>query len=668
MGILLFAFLAACLPAAVAAHNKTGTDSEVLIIFLFFGIMLGAITTHFLSRYAPNLPYTVVVFLEGIAIAALCDNVELGNFKDSVNDWGDIDAELILFLFLPVLIFGEAMSLKWHHVKGVFAQSLLLAGPGVGIGAVLMASFAKFALPYNWSWNLCMVFGSILAATDPVAVVALLKNAGASPKLTILIIGESLMNDGTAMVLFNLFFNMMKGDTYDFKGIVLYFIQMALGAPLLGVAFGVVTVWLMQRADRSMSHDDVTVQIAITFCCAYLVFFTAEYECEISGVLACVGAGLMLAWKAPPLILDPETMHHVWGMIEWIANTIIFMLAGLIIGQESLNKVNAIDWAYLLLLYIVLSLIRCVIILILYPLLSTTGLQCSRADAVFVSWAGLRGALAMSLALLVKKSDDINIAPVDSDRIFFFVGGIAAITILVNAVFASTVLDKLGLLSTEDSPDKMMVLKQVQKRLRKKSIELVKKLSQEMDIQEPSDVIAHNSLLKNYIKRTASTCGGIDVDDVHWITDKMRTVSGVRVEGFADQMSKSESASAFYNAYGFENSVKGGGLLSYDGGSGSGSNSGLPRALSRASEWILHGKRDEDALFSDLQAYIRAVFLEIVRVQYWRHIEAGKLPRESYATQSLLYSIEIALDRKHEVGICNLTLGARLGLYITFFS
>ena len=83
---------------------------------------------------------------------------------------------------------------------GGFLQSVLLAGPGVVIGAVLMGVFAKFMLPYDWSWNLAMVFGSILSATDPVAVVALLKSAGASPKLTILIVGESLLNDGTAMV------------------------------------------------------------------------------------------------------------------------------------------------------------------------------------------------------------------------------------------------------------------------------------------------------------------------------------------------------------------------------------------------------------------------------------------------------------------------------------
>lgn len=77
-----------------------------------------------------------------------------------------------------------------HHVKQVFSQALLLAGPGVLLGAFFMALFVYFGTTLKWSWYLCMVFGSILSATDPVAVVALLKNAGASPKLTILIIGK----------------------------------------------------------------------------------------------------------------------------------------------------------------------------------------------------------------------------------------------------------------------------------------------------------------------------------------------------------------------------------------------------------------------------------------------------------------------------------------------
>jgi NhaP-type Na+/H+ or K+/H+ antiporter len=133
----------------------------------------------------------------------------------------------------------------------VFPQALLLAGPGVLVGAYLMGSFVFYCVPsIHWSWNLCMLFGSILSATDPVAVVALLKDAGASPKLTILIIGESLMNDGTAMVLFTLYYNIMKGEKYSVGDILLFFMEEVLGAPLLGMALGLVAVYCLSKVNR----------------------------------------------------------------------------------------------------------------------------------------------------------------------------------------------------------------------------------------------------------------------------------------------------------------------------------------------------------------------------------------------------------------------------------
>jgi NhaP-type Na+/H+ or K+/H+ antiporter len=513
-------------------------------------------------------------------------------------------------------------------VKGVFVQALLLAGPGVGIGAVLTGCFVK-AMPLGWSWNFAMAFGSILSATDPVAVVALLKNAGASPKLTILIIGESLMNDGTAMVLFGLFFNMMKGEEYTGGDVVLYFLKMALGAPLLGMSFGLVAVWLLGKADRVLTKDDTTIQIAITFCTAYLVFYTAEWECEISGVLACCGAGCMLAWKAPPLILEPETMHHVWGMIEWAANTVIFMLAGLIIGKESIHRVEAIDWLYLLILYLVLSIIRVIVVTILYPGIKHTGLKCSFKDAVFVSWAGLRGALAMSLAVIFKNSKDINISNLDGHRVLFFVGGIAALTIIINGMSSSWVLDKLGLLTGDDSPDKVLVLKQVQRRLRKKSFEYVVDLAKQMHIRDPADVVKFNTLLKNFIKASGNEDGTIRLSMRHSETD--------------DRVSTGSRTKSVFNVYGFE--VKDGDKLMSPLSEGNNA-----RAMSRASEWLLNMRRGStEPVMKDLHIYVRTVFLEILRAQYWKYIEDGKLPRESYATQTLLYSIENALDRVHKV-------------------
>ena len=308
-----------------------------------------------------------------------------------MGQWTNIEPHLLLYVFLPPLIFGEAMSLNYYNAKGALSQALIMAGPGVVIGATLLGAIAKYMLHYNWSWNLAMIFGSIMACTDPVAVVALLKSAGASPKLTIIIVGESLLNDGTAMVMFNIFNNCFNGQTYTIAQIVSYFFSACLGAAVFGAVMGYCAIRWLRRTNRPLSQVDVLVQIAITLCCAYTTFFVAENTLGISGVLACVGAGAVICWLGPPIILNHETMHHVWGMIEWSLNTMLFMHAGLIIGNRVFDAVIPIDWFYLFAFYVIMMAVRCFVLLVLYPFISRYGHKCTVNEAIFMSWGGLRG-------------------------------------------------------------------------------------------------------------------------------------------------------------------------------------------------------------------------------------------------------------------------------------
>eukprot|EP01040_Poterioochromonas_malhamensis_P013678 gene13678-15075_t len=449
--------------------DDSGIDAVVILLFMFFGLGVGVVVTQVLSIFGEAIPYTVLVFLLGLLFSTAADSV--GSFGESITQWVDIDAELLLFVFLPPLIFGEAMSLNWYHLKGGFVQSVILAGPGVLIGAALMGLMTKAILPYNWNWNLLMTFGSILSATDPVAVVALLKSVGASPKLTILIVGESLLNDGSAMVLFSIFYNALNGTKYTAADIVAFSFAAAIGSVVFGIFAGLITVRWLRSANRPLKETDVTMQIAMTICSAYLTFFIAQYTFGVSGVLACCGAGAMLAWLGPPIILNHESMHNVWGMAEWALNTMIFLLAGLIIGHRVLEKVVAIDWFYLVVLYVVLMIIRAITILMLYPFISDIGHRCTKLEAVFMSWAGLRGALGMALALIVE-----NGAPSDLDeetkRLFFYVGGIASLTLIINATTAKSLLYKLGLLTT-NSAEKTLVTNQIKKKLQRKMDKVV---------------------------------------------------------------------------------------------------------------------------------------------------------------------------------------------------
>jgi NhaP-type Na+/H+ or K+/H+ antiporter len=262
---------------------------------MFFGLVMGCIITFTLSRYAPNIPYSVVVFLLGIILGLWVKFTYLDAFGESLNLWSNIQPALLLFVFLPPLIFGDAMKINIHHLKSTFWSSALLAGPGSVIGVFLLAACVKVMLPYNWTWELCYTFGAILCATDPVAVVALLKDAGAAPRLTILVIQESLYNDGAALVLFNIFLDTLRIEKiYDYtaSSSIKYLIRVIFISPALGVAIAFATLLGLNLANRRLNTDDVTIQVVLTLCCAYLSFFIAEYFVKVSGVLSCVFAGI----------------------------------------------------------------------------------------------------------------------------------------------------------------------------------------------------------------------------------------------------------------------------------------------------------------------------------------------------------------------------------------
>jgi NhaP-type Na+/H+ or K+/H+ antiporter len=152
-------------------EEEHGEHSQIEVLFSFFilAIFIGAATTYLISRWAPSLPYTVVVFVIGILIAAVTEIVDSeDSLQKSVALWDRTDPHIILYAFLPALLFGEAMSLSFHQMKESFFSSLLLAGPGAVFGTFGLAGVAYGLLPYHWTWHFCLVFGSILSATDPV--------------------------------------------------------------------------------------------------------------------------------------------------------------------------------------------------------------------------------------------------------------------------------------------------------------------------------------------------------------------------------------------------------------------------------------------------------------------------------------------------------------------
>lgn len=148
-------------------------DLQNVFASIFISLLVGAVVTYFLSRFAPKIPYTVVVvFMIALTFPLLLTDRKEGQ-NLSLGIWNQMPSNLILFVFLPTLLFGEAMSLNFHYVQEVLPLALLLAIPGATFGMFLVASLLKLCFPYNWCWHLSFLFGAIVSATDPVGKLSL---------------------------------------------------------------------------------------------------------------------------------------------------------------------------------------------------------------------------------------------------------------------------------------------------------------------------------------------------------------------------------------------------------------------------------------------------------------------------------------------------------------
>ncbi|KAL5721973.1 Son of sevenless 1 [Ranunculus cassubicifolius] len=337
---------------------------------------------------------------------------------------------------------------------------VLLAGPGVLLSTFFLGSCLKLFFPYDWSWKMSLLLGGLLSATDPVAVVALLKELGASKKISTIIEGESLMNDGTAIVVYQLFYQMVLGRSFTFGAIVKFLTQVSLGAVGIGLAFGIISfLWL------GFIFNDTVIEITLTLAVSYLSYFAAQDGADVSGVLTVMTLGMFYSAVARTAFKGDgqQSLHHFWEMVTYIANTLIFILSGVVIAEGVLhNKTyfesHGTSWAYLILLYALVQASRIIVVGTLYPFLAYFGYGLDWKEATILVWSGLRGAVALSLSLSVKRtSDSSTFISRDTGTLFvFFTGGIVFLTLILNGSTTQFVLHYLGMDKLSESKKRIL--------------------------------------------------------------------------------------------------------------------------------------------------------------------------------------------------------------------
>lgn len=405
-----------------------------------------------------NIPHTVILAVAGIGLGFLVQQLgvdagDTGHGAEVDHGGGSllmqfaqavgglrITSDVILFLFLPALVFESAMSLDLRKLMEDMRSILFLAVVGVLISTAIVGTSI-------WSVSgmalvTCLLLGAIVSATDPVAVIALFKDLNAPKRLTVLVEGESLFNDATAIVMASIFIAIFaQGDSPSLAASALNFTTVFLGGIAVGVVVARPAVWLM-RAFRRDTMIIVTLSVTLPF----IAFVVAEHFLHVSGVMAVVAAGLTVGSLGrrliPPQVFDE--VEHAWHQLGFWATSLIFVLVGLavprMLGEHLYDYLDDI-----VIIIIAASAARAFVIYFLLPLLDRFGAQqkVSLGYQTIMFWGGLRGAVSLALALIVLETEAIP----EESRAFIavLVTSFVLFTLLIQATTIQPVMRLFGL-------------------------------------------------------------------------------------------------------------------------------------------------------------------------------------------------------------------------------
>ncbi len=402
-------------------------DTETGFVLLFVVATAVAIAAR---RF--RLPYTVALVLAGLTLGIV-----------HLFEPPHLTKELLYAVFLPGLLFEAAFHLEFRDFWRDRVAIAILAVPGVAAAIALTAVFLEpiiktFGLGVSFGWPHAVVFGALIAATDPIAVVGMFKTLGAPRRLGILMEGESLLNDGTAIVLFALALDVVSGRRMSAAGLGLEFGRIAGGGLATGLLIGLGISQIIRRI------DDPMIEITLTTIAAYGSFLAAE-QFGLSGVIATVTAGMLCGNYAARTGMSASTRiaaETFWEYLAFALNSFVFLLVGLQVHIGALAQ----SWALILAAYAAVTLARVAVVFGVSALNRAHGSDPWPASwSAVLTWGGLRGSLSMVLALALPP------ALAQRDLIITVTFGVVLLSILLQGLTMGPLLRHVGVIRDHEA-------------------------------------------------------------------------------------------------------------------------------------------------------------------------------------------------------------------------
>ncbi|HEX2762655.1 MAG TPA: cation:proton antiporter [Allosphingosinicella sp.] len=397
-----------------------GIDFTLLGVILFVASLVAMATRRL------NLPYSVGLVAAGVVLAVLPYGFRLPLTRD-----------LVFTILLPPLIFEAAIQIPWKPFRRELPLLLALATLGVVVAAGIVALGMHYLI--GWTWLGSAFFGVLIAATDPVSVIALFKSVKVEPRLNLIVEAESLLNDGVAAVGFAVLTAIAAGGPTGPAAIGGGFVLIVVGGLTAGAAMALPLLLLAGRT------SDRLVEITLTTLAAFGSFLLAEHF-HVSGVLAALTAGLLVGnvgWMGSISDEGRGAVLSFWEYVAFLANSLIFILIGGAVASLPLEPF----FAAAMVATGVTLIGRAAAVYPLAALFARTGLAVRSAYQHVLWWGGLRGALALALALALPAS------VVEREEILAVSLAVVAFSIFVQGLTMSPLVSRLGLVRREEEAE-----------------------------------------------------------------------------------------------------------------------------------------------------------------------------------------------------------------------